>query len=41
MSRLKKRYLEEDKAELQKKFGYTNPMMIPNVKEGRHQYGNC
>lgn len=29
MSRLKKRYLEAVKAELQKKFNYTNPMMVP------------
>jgi large subunit ribosomal protein L5 len=29
MSRLKKRYLEEIKSELQKKFQFTNPMMIP------------
>ena len=41
MSRLKKRYLEEVKAELQKKFNYANPMMIPCVGENRHQYGNC
>lgn len=31
MSRLKKRYLAEVKAELQKKFAFTNPMMIPKV----------
>ncbi|MEI8125106.1 MAG: 50S ribosomal protein L5 [Parachlamydiaceae bacterium] len=33
MSRLKKRYLEEVKNELQKKFEFTNPMMIPVVKK--------
>ena len=33
MSRLKKRYLEELKNELQKKFEFTNPMMIPVVKK--------
>ncbi|MEI8365080.1 MAG: 50S ribosomal protein L5 [Parachlamydiaceae bacterium] len=31
MSRLKKRYLEDVKKELQKKFEFTNPMMIPKV----------
>ena len=31
MSRLKKRYLEEIKAELQKKFNIPNAMMIPRV----------
>lgn len=31
MSRLKKRYLETVKAELQKKFAFTNPMKIPKV----------
>ena len=31
MSRLKKRYLEEIKAELQKKFNIPNAMMIPKV----------
>lgn len=31
MSRLKKRYLENVKPELQKKFGYSNPMKIPNL----------
>jgi large subunit ribosomal protein L5 len=31
MSRLKKRYLAEAKKELQKKFQFTNPMMIPKV----------
>ena len=31
MSRLKKRYLEEVKDELQKKFEFPNPMMIPKV----------
>lgn len=31
MSRLKKRYLAEVKAELQKKFEFTNPMKIPKV----------
>jgi large subunit ribosomal protein L5 len=33
MSRLKKRYLEEIKKELQKKFQFTNPMMIPSLKK--------
>lgn len=33
MSRLKKRYQQEIKAELQKKFAYTNPMMIPKVEK--------
>lgn len=31
MSRLKKRYLEEVKQELQKKFDFSNPMKIPKV----------
>ena len=31
MSRLKKRYLETIKAELQKKFSYDNPMKIPGL----------
>jgi large subunit ribosomal protein L5 len=31
MSRLKKRYLETVKAELQNKFAFSNPMMIPKV----------
>jgi large subunit ribosomal protein L5 len=31
MSRLKKRYLAEVKPELQKKFGYQNPMQIPGL----------
>jgi len=31
MSRLKKRYLEEVKPELQKKFEFSNPMMIPKM----------
>jgi large subunit ribosomal protein L5 len=33
MSRLKKRYLEEVKPELQKKFEYTNSMKIPALKK--------
>lgn len=33
MSRLKKKYLEEVKGELQKKFGYANPMMIPTLEK--------
>lgn len=33
MSRLKKRYLEEVKAELQKKFAFTNPMMMPKMQK--------
>lgn len=33
MSRLKKRYLETVKAELQKKFAYSNPMMVPSVQK--------
>lgn len=33
MSRLKQRYLEKVKAELQQKFGYANPMMIPELKK--------
>jgi large subunit ribosomal protein L5 len=33
MSRLKKRYLEEIRPDLQKKFEYSNPMMIPSVKK--------
>lgn len=31
MSRLKKRYLESVKEEMQKKFAYANPMMIPKM----------
>src|SRR5271154_650047 len=31
MSRLKKRYLEEVKAELQKKFNFSNAMKVPKV----------
>jgi large subunit ribosomal protein L5 len=33
MSRLKKRYQEEIKSELQKKFGYENPMKIPALQK--------
>lgn len=33
MSRLKKKYLEEVKSELQKKFGYQNPMQIPTLEK--------
>jgi large subunit ribosomal protein L5 len=33
MSRLKKRYNEVVKAELQKKFGYANPMIMPSLKK--------
>lgn len=33
MARLKKRYHEVVKAELQKKFAYSNPMMIPALKK--------
>lgn len=33
MSRLKKRYHEQVKAELQKKFGYVNPMQIPFMQK--------
>lgn len=33
MSRLKKRYLENVKPELLKKFGYRNPMMIPALQK--------
>jgi large subunit ribosomal protein L5 len=33
MSRLKKRYQEKVKPELQTKFGYENPMMIPSLKK--------
>ncbi len=33
MSRLKKRYLERNQAELLKKFGYANPMMIPELEK--------
>ena len=33
MSRLKKKYLEEVKAELQKQFGYINPMLIPHLEK--------
>lgn len=32
MSRLKKRYLEEVKQELQKKFEYKNPMIVPRLE---------
>ena len=31
MSRLKKQYLEKVKPELQQKFGYPNPMMVPKL----------
>ncbi|MBA2727682.1 MAG: 50S ribosomal protein L5 [Parachlamydiaceae bacterium] len=33
MSRLKKRYLEVVKSEMQKKFEYTNPMMNPGLQK--------
>ena len=33
MSRLKKRYQEEIKAELQQKFSFSNPMRIPELKK--------
>ena len=33
MSRLKKRYHEQVKAELHKKFGYANPMQIPSLQK--------
>lgn len=33
MSRLKKKYLAEVKAELQNKFGYANPMRIPKMSK--------
>lgn len=33
MSRLKHRYLEKVKAELQQKFGYSNPMKVPALKK--------
>lgn len=33
MSRLKKRYLEKVKPEMQNKFGYPNPCMIPSLKK--------
>lgn len=33
MSRLKQRYLESIKAEMQKKFGYENSMMMPALKK--------
>ena len=33
MSRLKKHYLESIKAELQNKFNYINPMLIPSLKK--------
>jgi large subunit ribosomal protein L5 len=33
MSRLKKRYKESIKAELLKKFGYDNPMLIPTLEK--------
>jgi large subunit ribosomal protein L5 len=33
MSRLKKKYNEEIKAQLQEKFAYANPMLVPSVKK--------
>lgn len=33
MSRLKQRYLEKVKAELQQKYGYSNPMKVPSLKK--------
>lgn len=33
MSRLKKRYLEEIKKELQNKYNYVNPMLMPSLKK--------
>lgn len=33
MSRLKQRYSKEIKAELQKKFAYSNPMKVPAIKK--------
>lgn len=33
MSRLKKKYQKEVRKELQQKFGYENPMMIPGLKK--------
>lgn len=33
MSRLKKRYLEEVKSEMLKKFGYSNPMKVPSLRK--------
>lgn len=33
MSRLKKKYLEEVKKELQEKFGYSNPMKVPFLEK--------
>lgn len=33
MSRLKKRYLEEIKKELQDKYNYANPMLMPSLKK--------
>ncbi len=33
MSRLKKRYNTEIKSELQKKFNFVNPMLVPCVKK--------
>ncbi len=33
MSRLQKKYLEQAKKELQEKFRYTNPMLIPRLKK--------
>lgn len=33
MSRLKKKYLDNVKPELLKKFGYSNPMMIPKLEK--------
>lgn len=33
MSRLMKKYKEETKSQLQEKFGYKNPMLIPSLKK--------
>lgn len=33
MSRLKKRYVEQVKSELQKKFNYSNPMKVPQLRK--------
>lgn len=33
MSRLKKKYLADVKPELQNKFGYANPMMVPSLRK--------
>jgi len=33
MSRLKKRYQEQVKSDMQKKFNYVNPMLIPGLKK--------